>query len=120
MKSIWILLLIIFALSIFELGADIYLTKWARKNNNIHLIFGIIIYAIVGLIYGYALKYGMLTIANAFWQIFSIIFVSLIGYFMFKERPSMFQWIGIGIVLIGFIVLLIASVNNDAKIKNKK
>ena len=120
MTSLWILLLLIFILTIVEVGADIYLTKWAKTNNNVHLILGVIIYGIVGLIYGYSLKYGMLTIANAFWQIFSIILVTLVGYCMFKERPTAFQWLGLGVVLFGFIILLIACFNQDLNEKIKK
>ena len=77
-------------------------------NQHWGLIAGILIYALVGLLYGVSLVYGKLSIANTIWQIMSIVIVFWIGVYMYNERPTLGQWIGVSVILVGMAFIMLA------------
>ena len=105
-----LLLGIIVILGVVEIYADIALADWARnlKNGGKHwgLAAGVAIYAVVGVLYGLALLFGKLSIANTLWQVISIAIVFFLGVYMFGESPTVGQWIGLGIILIGLLCMM--------------
>ena len=103
-NTIFIILLI--AIIAVESLAQTFLKNSIKHKEDIYLYIGIIIYALVGLIYGYLLKQGRsLALANAIWQAAILMIVSIISIVVFKEKLTSKQIIGIGLVLIGGILL---------------
>lgn len=108
----WFVLAFILILSVVEIFADLSLAEWANTqrflNQHWGLVAGVGIYAIVGVLYGISLVYGKLSIANTIWQIMSIVIVFWIGVYMYKERPSIGQWIGVSVIILGMAVIVLA------------
>jgi small multidrug resistance pump len=73
---------------------------------NWFLIIGVLIYNIIGILYAFSLRYGLLSIINSIWQGVSLLFTVLLGIFYFNERPNIKQMICILFVFIGTIGLI--------------
>ncbi len=98
-----LLLLIIIAT---ETGAQFFLQKMTKTNENVYLIVGVLLYAAVGAIYSIILNRGKkLAIANSFWNAGSEITVALLGFFVFGQKLSKEQMVGIALILIGVNLL---------------
>lgn len=97
-------------LSVVEIFADLSLMEWASKfrskNQHWGLIMGIGIYALVGLLYGISLIYGKLSVANTVWQVLSILIVFFIGVYVYSESPTVGQWVGVVIIIVGLMCVL--------------
>ena len=111
MSQTWVLLGIIALLGVIEIFADIALADWAyafKAGGKTYwgLAAGIAVYAVVGIIYGLSLLFGKLAIANTLWQVLSIILVFFIGVYMFKETPTVGQWIGLLVITLGLVFML--------------
>ena len=102
--SFYISISIIILLVISETIGQFFLNK--STNNMFYFIYGAIIYAVAGILYGILLKTGIgLAIANTAWQATQILAITLIGVFYFKEKLSRKQILGIALVMIGSILL---------------
>ena len=66
----------------------------ANKKNN-YFIIGLVFYMIVGIILYHVLKIGNLAITNALWNATTVVLVTLVGIFYFKEELSNYQYIGL-------------------------
>lgn len=102
---------LVIIVGVVEIFADIALKEWAISTKTVPkhhwgLIAGIGIYAVVGLLYGLSLLFGKLSIANTLWQVFSIVIVFGIGIYLYGEMPTIGQWIGLGIILLGLTCML--------------
>ena len=96
-RNTWIAVGLVSLAMALEAGAEVSLATWAQKNPVVGLfMLGILLYAIIGAVYGYSLKYASITIANTLWQLFSIVVVGLIGVVAFKDKPTVGQWTGPG------------------------
>ena len=105
-KSSLIYLLIIVAIEILSVTS---LKHWSLHYNNIFLILGLLGYLLVGGIFAFLLKsHSEMTIINTFWQIFNIIFVSLIGILVYKEQLNVYQYIGVSLAVIATVLLSIS------------
>ena len=78
---------------------------WYLKGNPLYLIGCCAGFAGAGFFFALSMKYGDMAIVNVLWIAISIILVALAGVFMFGEYLSIWQWIGM-VVVIGGIVLL--------------
>ena len=124
MKSRFALLIgLIIILGVVEIFADISLADWARNVRSggsfWGLAAGVSIYALVGILYGLALLFGKLSIANTLWQVISIVIVFMIGVYMFNESPTIGQWISLVIIIVGLGCMLSAD-SEVWKTPNKK
>ena len=109
-RNTWIAVGLVSIAMALEAGAEFSLATWAQKNPVVGLfILGIILYAIIGAVCGYSLRYASITIANTLWQLFSIIVVGLIGVVAFKDRPTVGQWSGLGFAAVGATLILSGS-----------
>lgn len=109
-RNTWIAVGLVSLAMALEAGAEVSLATWAQKNPAMGLFaLGIFLYAVIGAVYGYSLKYASITIANTLWQLFSIVVVGLIGVFAFKDRPTVGQWTGIGFAAVGAGLILSGS-----------
>ena len=109
-RNTWIAVGLVSLAMALEAGAEVSLATWAQKNPVVGLfVLGIVLYAIIGAVYGYSLKYASITIANTLWQLFSIVVVGLIGVVAFKDKPTVGQWTGLGCAAVGAALILSGS-----------
>ena len=91
-----------------ESFAQLFLEKASLKfKENYYLIYGMLLYLLVGFIYYIALNSNIpLAIVNIIWQTTTIFVITLISIFYFKQKISKKQIIGIIILLIGSLFLI--------------
>jgi len=101
-------LLVIF-ICLLEVCADILFKRWSngKVEFNFNMFFGIIVYICIGILYGFSLRFGLLSIVSSLWQGFSLLFTFLLAIFYFKEKPNIKQICCIILVFIGTIGLII-------------
>ena len=75
----------------------------ANKNN--YYIFGILLYGIVAYILYRILIHGKLAITNALWNATTVILVTLVGVFYFKEELNKYEYIGIFFAILAVIFM---------------
>lgn len=93
-----------------ELVADYFLKKWSHEHRKVgYLVGGMLVYCLVGCLYGVSLLLGDLTIANSIWQVLSVVSVTFLGVVVFSERPSPVQWTGILVITAGLVTMLLGS-----------
>lgn len=100
---------IIIALVAGESFAQLFLEKatLGKKNKNGLLILGIVLYVLVGYLYYIALTSKVpLAIVNIIWQTATIIIITLISIFYFKQKITKKEIIGIVILLIGSLFFI--------------
>ncbi len=108
-KQFWILIIFIAILETFSMSIIEYS---ANKKNNYYII-GIILYAIIGYILYKLLINGKLAITNAIWNSITVILVTFIGVFVFKETLNRYECIGIFFAILS---VLFMEMNNILKI----
>ena len=104
---------LIIALVAGESFAQLFLEKAAiinkTKKNKVlfYLILGIFLYTIVGYLYFHALTSKVpLAIVNVIWQTSTIIIITFISLFYFKQKITKKEIIGIIILLIGSLFFI--------------
>jgi drug/metabolite transporter (DMT)-like permease len=99
---------IIIALVAAESFAQLFLeTATLKSKKDINLVLGIILYLIVGYLYYIALTSNVpLAIVNIIWQTATIIIITLISIFYFKQKITKKEIIGIIILLIGSLFFI--------------
>ena len=77
-----------------------------KKEFNLFVIVGIILYCIIGFLVFKILDYGEIIIINIIWHLIHFIILFLIGYFIFKEKLSLKKVIAsiIGMIAIGIFL----------------
>tara|TARA_B100000427_G_C15162513_1_gene443660 strand:+ start:235 stop:603 length:369 start_codon:yes stop_codon:yes gene_type:complete len=115
MQSILFLLTLI----VSEISAQFYLKKGTISNTkssnlsissffNMQTIIGIILYALVGALFGLSLNYFKFGLININWQIAMFLTTLGIGFFYFGERYSTQEYIAAILGLISLILLMTA------------
>ncbi|MBD52925.1 MAG: hypothetical protein CL450_06480 [Acidimicrobiaceae bacterium] len=115
MNTGWVFGLVLVCV-VLEILAEVVLNIWAKPTEasqniprGLFLVSGLVLYCLIGLVYGNALKHGEVTLANAMWQCLALLTVTAVGVSVFGDRPSTGQWAGIGIAALGFVVMLSGS-----------
>lgn len=102
-------LIILFLLSlliIFEIFGEFILKKSHTDNNILYLFLGILSYTFVGLIFYFFIKHGeSFAVMNTIWQGTNIIVLTLLSFFILKEKLNVFQIAGILLTLVGIILV---------------
>jgi multidrug transporter EmrE-like cation transporter len=83
--------------------------KFLSENQS--LIMGMIFYAIVGFVYSrvlYSLRKNSksLNVANSLWNAGIQISIAIIGVLFFKEKMTLKNWIGNGLMTIGLLMVV--------------
>ena len=111
-SSTFYLILLVSIVALMEVGAEFALGLAAREPSfraSAKFIVGVLLYAAIGVLYGYSLRHGSITIANGFWQIFSIVSISAVGIWYFGDRPTLGQIVGLLVVIIGSMLMFSGS-----------
>lgn len=84
------------------------ITKYIQINvsNQTRIFLGVFLYALLGLAVSYTINYKQLIEYNIIWHLFHFFIIFLIGIFVFKEKPSNQQIIGITLGIISIIILM--------------
>ena len=88
-----------------EIVADVLFKKWSLGSKNYLFIAGMIIYMIGTAFWAYSLKFENLSRAISVFVISNLIILVLVGVFIFKEKLSLVNKIGIIIGIIGIILI---------------
>jgi len=78
---------------------------WSITHKPIYLIGCSLGFAGAGFFFALALKYEGSAITNVLWIAISVALVTALGYFVFKEQITSWQFLGIATVLIGIVFL---------------
>ncbi len=97
--------LLLTALLIFDLIGLSLAKIWSIKLTPVYLIMTIICYAIMAIFLAFSFKYEGAAITNIIWVSLSAIGMTAIGYFIFHENITTLQFIGIGVIMIGLIII---------------
>ena len=89
----------------FDLIAAISGKQFAITDNPVFLILTSLGFAIAGFFFAHSLKFESLAITNVLWIALSIVLVTVAGHFLFREHISAVQYIGIGVILVGVVLL---------------
>lgn len=77
----------------------------SANKRNMYFIIGLGFYMIVGIILYHILKEGNLAITNALWNATTVILVTLVGIFYFKEKFTKYQYIGLAFAILAIVFM---------------
>jgi len=101
---------IFFALAvILEIIATSFLKKTEQFTKIIPTIISITAIVLSFYLLSFVQKVVPIGIAYAIWSAFGIVIISLVGYFVYKQRLDLPAIIGIALILIGVVVINIFS-----------
>ena len=105
--AVWLVILI----GLLECVGDVVLKHWADGPTEVNrnIIMGTALYAMIGILYGVSLRYGMLSVVSSIWQGVSLLFTFLLATIYFKERPTRSQIGCIALVMLGTVGLIVLS-----------
>lgn len=112
---IWTIVALTTLCTAIEVVAEVVLKKFAgpvstpwpvRRGRLGLLVLGALLYFVIGIVYGFTLSFGSVTISNSIWQCSSILLVTAVGVVLFRDRPTILQWSGIGAVVVGSVLLV--------------
>lgn len=104
MKLVVLGLLIL--LIVTEIFGELIIQRSNSTNNVYYLVFGILAYALVGLIFYFYIKNGKsFAVMNIIWQGANIVVLTLLSYFFLKEKLTKVQILGVILTLIGIILV---------------
>ena len=89
----------------FEAVADILFKEWSIDNKTFYLIAGLAIYFISTVGWAYSLKHNLLSKAITIFTVLNLLLVLLAGYFIFNERLSTPNKIGVVLGVVSVILL---------------
>lgn len=92
-------------LSAVEALGDTALKKYAVDGGKLFLSAGMGIYILLSIILVQLFKTMGLAITNTYWDATSNLITMAIGFFIFKEKYTIRQWIGMFIVSIGIFLI---------------
>ena len=96
------IIIVLFVIVGFETIAQYFLQKRVKIPNNIYLILGALFYIGVALGYYLILKRGVkMAVSDALFNAGSQLTIGLIGFFIFGQKLTYKQIIGIVMILIG-------------------
>ena len=100
-KTMWSLIITIAIIETFAMST----IEYSANNKNNYYIFGVFLYGIVAYILYKILISGKLAITNALWNATTVILVTLVGIFYFKEKFSFYQYIGLAFAILAIIFM---------------
>lgn len=97
--------LYLFLITLFSIVPQYLFKKVQQKElHYIYLIFGVIMYALLGFSIFKLLHYGNILILNIVWHLIYFIILFLMGYFLFQEKINIEKVVAL---IFGFISLVI-------------
>ena len=97
------------AIGVFDLIATISAKFWSMKQNPWLLVLTVFGFGVAGILFAYSMKFNSLAIANIAWIAISVFFVTAFDYLYFKETLSLLQFVGLIVILVGFVMINLPS-----------
>jgi len=89
-----------------ETTAQYFIKKSIDPPDNRLFLIGGLLFVLAAYIYRQTIiSIGNLSIANIIWQVATILLVTLLSVCVFKETLTSNQWLGIGLVIIGIVLI---------------
>ncbi|MBI4975595.1 EamA family transporter [Candidatus Peregrinibacteria bacterium] len=95
----------IIAIIALDTFAEISAKMWSINKNPLFLAGVVLMFGLAGFLFARSLKYEGMAITNILWVALSVITISLVGYFVFKEQLSLIQTGGIVVVIAGLVMI---------------
>lgn len=93
-------------LVVLELISVSSLKYWSAGESRLFLYLGLFGYLMVGALFAYILSiHSNMTVINGLWQVLNIILVSAVGIFLYKEKLTPLQMIGVGFAILATALL---------------
>jgi small multidrug resistance pump len=89
----------------FEAVADVLFKEWSIDNKTFYLVAGLAIYFISTVGWAYSLRHNLLSKAITIFTVLNLLLVLLAGYFIFNERLSTLNKVGVVLGVISVILL---------------
>lgn len=86
-------------------AGDIVLKKWVVTSYNSLYVSGLFLYFISMNILAYSYKYEDIAVASMLMILFNIITLTLVGYFVFKENITLYEFTGLVFGIISLLFL---------------
>lgn len=105
MKKLHPVIIPVIFVCIFETLAQTSV-KWAHDKKNVLLVsISVLCYAAVSAFLYKAYAYKGIGMVNVMWSGMSILLMLSIGYFIFGERISYSEWIGVLLISLGIVII---------------
>ena len=78
---------------------------YSIDKNPLLLVATFLLFGGAGYVFAKSLKYEGMAITNVLWISLSVIIATIIGYFIFKENIAAIQFIGIGVIMVGLVLI---------------
>lgn len=97
--------LLIAAINALDLIGVISAKFWSINKNPIFLALTVLGFAGAGFFFALSLKYEGMAVTNILWIALSVILITIVGYFFFKESITMLQFAGIALITVGLVLI---------------
>ena len=101
MNYLYLLVIILIILESFAMST----IEYSANNRDYYFVFGIFLYIIIGLILYKILIYRDLAVTNALWNVSTIILVTFISVFYFKEKLDNYGKLGILFAILSILFI---------------
>jgi len=98
-------ILLIVTINLLDLAGVLSAKFWSINKNPLFLLATFLFFGGAGLIFARSLRYEGMAITNVLWIALSIITVTIVGCFVFKEDIAPIQIAGIVVITIGLILI---------------
>ena len=92
-------------ITLLDLAGTLCAKFYSTNKNPLLLLATFLLFGSAGYVFARSLKYEGMAITNVMWIALSVILVTIIGYFTFKEEIAYIQLIGIGVIVIGLVLV---------------
>lgn len=99
--------ILVFVAALFEAIGDAVLKQWAIKSGKLLFGVGFGVYLLAIIVWAVTLKYEYLSKAISIVTILNLIIVILIGIFLFKEKLTLINTIGLGLGVVSVVLMSI-------------
>jgi len=81
--------------------------RWITDHQSVYYIAAMILFTISSLVYIEALKFERMAILEVFFGTMVMLLTIAMGLFLFHERVSIQEWVGIGLALVASVLLAV-------------
>jgi len=97
----------VFLIEIFDLFAVYFGKMYSITDKWLFILLCSLAWAVSGVFFSLSLKYEGMAVVNILWIAVSTIAATSLGVLYFKEQIGLFQYIGMGVIVIGIVLLFV-------------
>lgn len=92
-------------ITLLDLAGTVCAKFYYIHKSPLLLVATFLFFGAAGYIFAKSVQYEGIAITNAIWIALSVIAVTIVGYFIFKEEIAPIQFIGIGVIMFGLLLI---------------